>query len=208
MKILLPSIALAVVWPALADPESRRMRGREPRGGGKKKDESLQRAYDYGAYQAQKEWTDYGHFCDGRDDVLDHFRPDVVEYVLPMCQTQYGWWPDREQACKDGAMGVVDEKLAECSSHDDCNKLGDVAADAIAIQFCGVRESYSLDAAWDKGCVRTGENRCKSRVVDIIVGMANNDNCGRLEPGQRLSAGEIRDLEEKCEDEVESLTSS
>lgn len=199
MKVLLP-LAAFTIGSAVA----RRGRTR----GSSKLDDSLERAFKYGLHKAEREWIDWNHSCDDRDDVLDDFKPDVIKYVLPMCEEQYDWWPDREGKCKKGAMAFVDKKLAECSDHDDCKKLGDVAADGIAIEFCEIQQKgggrYS---PWDKGCIRTGENRCKSEVVDIIVDMANDNSCGKLKPGERLSNNEIKDLEEKCEDEVESLTS-
>lgn len=168
---------------------------------------SLERARGYGFSEARKEWDRYGFTCSSRVDVKKDFEPAVRKYVYPQCEEQYNWWQDRADACKKGAANFVDKKLAECSSHSDCSGLGDAAAGGIAADFCGIGTGYGKSSSWDRGCIRIGENRCKSKVLDIISDYARDGQCDGLSRGQRPSSRQIRSLERDCEDEVKSLTS-
>ena len=166
----------------------------------------IRNARNYGFTQARNEWKEFDYSCNSREDVRSDFAPAVKKYVNPQCKNRYRGRRNR-RACREGTAKFVNKKLAECSSHDDCSKVGDAAAGAIAKEFCGMRLRNRGGSSWDRGCIRTGENRCKSKVVDIVNGYARGGQCRRLRRGERLSSGQISFLERECIQEVEALTS-
>lgn len=121
-----------------------------------------------------------GSFPCNLSGVLD-FWTAIKNKTFKDCDQTYFLNQQRIESCKEGAANFVREKAESCSTESDCQKLGDLAATAVAQEFCRLVTDAPIPSDFfPPVCQRAANRQCNVEGKLAIQSLANQQQCGTV----------------------------